>query len=158
MLHVPRPCLSVVVPCYNEQGTIMTLLKHVADSPWVREIIVVDDGSTDNTRNILDRPRLPVRRDHARVVLGRAAPDHALRRQGRADARRRARERLVRIAEQLAERSGLVSRPSVRQRGEPGLPPPDHRPRDPARTSPACGSTTGSPAREPAARSPAPVR
>jgi len=44
----------VVVPCYNEQGTIMTLLKHVADSPWVREIIVVDDGSTDNTRNILD--------------------------------------------------------------------------------------------------------
>jgi glycosyltransferase involved in cell wall biosynthesis len=45
--------LSVVVPCYNEQGTILTLLKHVADSPWVREIIVVDDGSTDDTRQIL---------------------------------------------------------------------------------------------------------
>jgi hypothetical protein len=41
------------VPCYNEQHTILTLLKHVADSPWVREIIVVDDGSTDNTRQIL---------------------------------------------------------------------------------------------------------
>jgi glycosyltransferase involved in cell wall biosynthesis len=41
------------VPCYNEQRTILTLLKHVADSPWVREIIVVDDGSTDETRQIL---------------------------------------------------------------------------------------------------------
>ncbi len=44
----------MVVPCYNEQGTILTLLKHVADSPWVREIIVVDDGSTDETRQILN--------------------------------------------------------------------------------------------------------
>jgi len=43
----------VVVPCYNEQATILTLLKQVADSPWVREIIVVDDGSTDETRSIL---------------------------------------------------------------------------------------------------------
>jgi glycosyltransferase involved in cell wall biosynthesis len=51
--HDPRPCLSVVVPCYNEHRTILTLLKHVADSPWVREIIVVDDGSTDDTRQIL---------------------------------------------------------------------------------------------------------
>ena len=53
MSHAPRPCLSVVVPCYNEQGTILTLLKRVADSPWVREIIIVDDGSTDGTRQIL---------------------------------------------------------------------------------------------------------
>jgi glycosyltransferase involved in cell wall biosynthesis len=55
--------LSVVVPCYNEQGTILTLLKHVADSPWVREIIVVDDGSTDDTRTILadlDNPMVRV--------------------------------------------------------------------------------------------------
>jgi glycosyltransferase involved in cell wall biosynthesis len=52
--HEPRPCLSVVVPCYNEQGTILALLKQVADSPWVREIVVVDDGSTDDTRSILE--------------------------------------------------------------------------------------------------------
>lgn len=53
MPHVPRPCLSVVVPSYNEQGTILTLVKHVSESPWVREVIVVDDGSTDDTRQIL---------------------------------------------------------------------------------------------------------
>ena len=51
--YEPRPCLSVVVPCYNEHATILTLIKRVADSPWVREIIVVDDGSTDGTRQIL---------------------------------------------------------------------------------------------------------
>jgi glycosyltransferase involved in cell wall biosynthesis len=51
--HVARPCLSVVVPCYDERDTVLTLLKRVADSPWVREIIVVDDGSTDGTRQIL---------------------------------------------------------------------------------------------------------
>jgi len=44
----------VVVPCYNEQATILALLKQVADSPWVREIIVVDDGSTDETRSVLE--------------------------------------------------------------------------------------------------------
>jgi len=53
----------VVVPCYNEQATVLALLKQVADSPWVREIIIVDDGSTDDTRSILeglDDPTLKV--------------------------------------------------------------------------------------------------
>jgi glycosyltransferase involved in cell wall biosynthesis len=63
--HVPRPCLSVVVPSYNEQRTILTLIKHVAESPWVREIIVVDDGSTDDTRQILNGVDNPI----VRVVL-----------------------------------------------------------------------------------------
>ena len=46
---IPRPCLSVVVPCYNEQDTVLTLLDRVLASPWVHEVIVVDDGSTDAT-------------------------------------------------------------------------------------------------------------
>ncbi|MFM8531594.1 MAG: glycosyltransferase, partial [Ilumatobacteraceae bacterium] len=39
-----RPCLSVVVPCYNEEATIRTLVGQVLESPWVAQVIVVDDG------------------------------------------------------------------------------------------------------------------
>ena len=42
-------CLSVVVPCYNEAATIKQVLVDVLDSPFVAEVIVVDDGSTDET-------------------------------------------------------------------------------------------------------------
>jgi glycosyltransferase involved in cell wall biosynthesis len=59
----PRPCLTVVVPCYNERATVETLLRSVLDSPWVAEVVVVDDGSTDGTRDILaalDEPRVQV--------------------------------------------------------------------------------------------------
>lgn len=45
----PRPCLSVVVPCFNEQDTVLTLLDRVLSSPWVHEVVVVDDGSSDDT-------------------------------------------------------------------------------------------------------------
>ncbi len=48
-----RRCLSVVVPCYNEEATILDLLDRVMASPWVAEIIVVDDGSTDRSRELL---------------------------------------------------------------------------------------------------------
>jgi glycosyltransferase involved in cell wall biosynthesis len=54
MSQTPTPCLSVVVPCYNESATIKDLLARVLDSPWVAEAVVVDDGSTDGT---LDRLR-----------------------------------------------------------------------------------------------------
>jgi glycosyltransferase involved in cell wall biosynthesis len=46
-------CLSVVVPCYNESATIRQILARVAESPVVREIVVVDDCSRDGTREIL---------------------------------------------------------------------------------------------------------
>lgn len=42
-------CLSVVVPCYNEEGTVKELLSKVLESPWVAEVLVIDDGSTDGT-------------------------------------------------------------------------------------------------------------
>ena len=45
--------LSVVIPCYNERATIRSILPRVADVPVVREIIVVDDGSRDGTRDLL---------------------------------------------------------------------------------------------------------
>jgi glycosyltransferase involved in cell wall biosynthesis len=59
----PRSCLSVVVPCYNERGTVSALVERVLESPWVSEVIVVDDGSTDGTRDLLgkvDDPRVCV--------------------------------------------------------------------------------------------------
>lgn len=49
--------LSIVIPCYNEQETIRELLRRVEQAPlpesWEKEIIIVDDGSRDGTRDIL---------------------------------------------------------------------------------------------------------
>ncbi len=45
--------VSVVVPCYNEATTVRRILDRVAASPLVTEIIVVDDGSTDGSAEIL---------------------------------------------------------------------------------------------------------
>lgn len=53
MTTAPRQCLSVVVPCFNEEATIVDLLDKVLQSPWVAEVVVVDDGSTDGSRALL---------------------------------------------------------------------------------------------------------
>lgn len=45
----PDPCLTVVIPCYNEETTVQTVLQQVLASPLVREVVVVDDGSSDRT-------------------------------------------------------------------------------------------------------------
>jgi glycosyltransferase involved in cell wall biosynthesis len=47
--------LSVVVPCYNEAATIETLLRRVAGERTQKEIVVVDDGSTDASASIVER-------------------------------------------------------------------------------------------------------
>ena len=50
--------LSVVVPVFNEERTVARLLRAVLDAPLPdgvdREIVVVDDGSTDGTRGVLE--------------------------------------------------------------------------------------------------------
>jgi glycosyltransferase involved in cell wall biosynthesis len=47
-------CLSVVVPCYNEQATIEKIVQAILASPVPRkEIIIVDDCSTDGTPELL---------------------------------------------------------------------------------------------------------
>lgn len=53
--------LSIVVPVYNEARTVAEVIERllVIELPAPREILVVDDGSTDGTREVLDR--LPVR-------------------------------------------------------------------------------------------------
>ena len=45
--------LSVVIPVYNERGTIREILECVRAVDIDKEIILVDDGSTDGTREIL---------------------------------------------------------------------------------------------------------
>jgi dolichol-phosphate mannosyltransferase len=51
--------LSVIIPAYNEAATIETLLEKISDAlrDYAIEVIVVDDGSRDGTRDILDRYR-----------------------------------------------------------------------------------------------------
>jgi glycosyltransferase involved in cell wall biosynthesis len=49
--------LSVVIPVYNEKSTIEEIIRRVqaVDVGLEKEIVVVDDGSTDGTRDILQR-------------------------------------------------------------------------------------------------------
>jgi glycosyltransferase involved in cell wall biosynthesis len=47
--------LSVVIPIYNEAATIRTVLDRVKATPIRKEIILVDDGSRDDSRNILQQ-------------------------------------------------------------------------------------------------------
>src|ERR1700675_4974752 len=52
-----EPELSVVMPSYNRAETIRETLRHLAEQeldPATYEVIVVVDGSTDNTRAVLD--------------------------------------------------------------------------------------------------------
>ena len=46
-------CVSVIVPVYNEAAHVNELLQAIHASPVKKEIIVVDDGSTDGTREKL---------------------------------------------------------------------------------------------------------
>jgi len=47
--------LSVIIPCFNEQDTVAVILDRVKNEKTIeKEIIVVDDFSTDNSRKILE--------------------------------------------------------------------------------------------------------
>ncbi len=58
--------LSVIIPVYNEHTTIKEIVERVKSvEPKDKEIIIVDDGSTDGTREILRS----LRSDRVRVIL-----------------------------------------------------------------------------------------
>ena len=49
------PLLTVIVPVYNELQTVDELLRRVLAAPYGKQVIVVDDGSTDGTVETLER-------------------------------------------------------------------------------------------------------
>ncbi len=83
--------LSIVVPVYNEVGTVRAVIERLIaiDLPVAREIIVVNDGSMDGTRDVLAtverellESRIPSRESRVRVI-------HAERNAGKGAAIRR---------------------------------------------------------------------
>jgi glycosyltransferase involved in cell wall biosynthesis len=63
MSDTPVGCLSVVMPCYNEERTLEHIAERVLASRYTAELIIVDDGSADKTLAIarqLSDPRVRV--------------------------------------------------------------------------------------------------
>lgn len=59
----PTHCLSVVMPCFDEAATVLTIAKQVLESPVVGQLVIVDDASTDGSTDLvrsLDDPRVSV--------------------------------------------------------------------------------------------------
>lgn len=46
--------LTVIIPAYNEKNTIQEIVRRVQAMKMVDEIIIVDDGSTDGTRGLIE--------------------------------------------------------------------------------------------------------
>lgn len=66
--------LSVLIPVYNEESTIGAVLQRVAAVDMEKEIIVVDDGSTDRTREVIRAHADRIRHIHeARANFGKGA-------------------------------------------------------------------------------------
>ncbi len=61
-----RPLLSVIVPVYNERLTLREIMRRVEEVPMEKEIVAIDDASTDGSSQILDE--LAARYDNLEVI------------------------------------------------------------------------------------------
>lgn len=69
------PVLSVVMPCFNEERTVLETCRRVLSSAWCKELVVVDDASTDGSLAqlaLLDDTRLRVLRQEINHGKGAA--------------------------------------------------------------------------------------
>jgi len=57
LVNTPRVRVSFIVPAYNEAATLAEVLERVEQLAFDKQLIVVNDGSTDGTREILERWR-----------------------------------------------------------------------------------------------------
>lgn len=75
--QAPAHLISIVVPVFNEARTVADVIERLIaiDLPAPREILVVNDGSTDGTREVLDRvaPRPELRIIHAEKNGGKGS-------------------------------------------------------------------------------------
>lgn len=56
--------LSIIVPVYNEASTLRPVLRRILEAPFSKELVIVDDCSTDGTTQILH----DVAADHAAII------------------------------------------------------------------------------------------
>jgi glycosyltransferase involved in cell wall biosynthesis len=64
---VTERCLTVVIPCFNESATVDEILDRVLAAPATREVVAVDDASTDGTAERLEARALE--EDRLRVLV-----------------------------------------------------------------------------------------
>jgi len=63
------------MPCFNERDTVLEIVNQVLKSPWTAELLVIDDGSTDGTAQLLasiSDPRVVVLRQDKNTGKGAA--------------------------------------------------------------------------------------
>src|SRR5262245_10985359 len=52
---MPTRCLSVVMPCFNEVATVERAAERVLASPYVAQLVIVDDGSVDGSPEVVTK-------------------------------------------------------------------------------------------------------
>jgi glycosyltransferase involved in cell wall biosynthesis len=57
--------LSIIIPAFNEAAFLPEVIRRVEETPYDKEIIIVDDGSTDGTREYL----MNLTKEGARVIF-----------------------------------------------------------------------------------------